>query len=167
MPPTNRRRRPKRRPTRSNDGAGKGRIMDLDHDTLVAFSKSWGLFYLIAFAIGVCVYTFWPSNRKRFDEAKQKILDRDDGHGSRGSRSRQRPRNDRTRMERHQGTRHARSARRPDLPDRHPRLCGALVDPDADLAAGNDLHQGPAWHRPAQDRRGRTGPGRMPPGRRG
>ena len=23
--------------------------MDFDHDTLVAFSKSWGLFYLIAF----------------------------------------------------------------------------------------------------------------------
>ena len=43
-----------------------------DHDTLVAFSKSWGLFYLIAFAIGVCIYTFWPSNRKRFDEAKTK-----------------------------------------------------------------------------------------------
>jgi cytochrome c oxidase cbb3-type subunit 4 len=53
-------------------------MMDIDHDTLVAFSKSWGLFYLIAFAIGVCVYTFWPSNRKRFHEAKNKILDRDD-----------------------------------------------------------------------------------------
>jgi len=52
--------------------------MDLHHDTLVAFSKTWGLFYLIAFAIGVCICTFWPSNRKRFDEAKTKILDQDD-----------------------------------------------------------------------------------------
>jgi cytochrome c oxidase cbb3-type subunit 4 len=52
--------------------------MDLDHDTLVAFSKSWGLFYLIAFAVGVSVYTFWPCNRTRFHEAKKKILDRDD-----------------------------------------------------------------------------------------
>jgi cytochrome c oxidase cbb3-type subunit IV len=52
--------------------------MDIDHDTLVAFSLSWGLFYLIAFAIGVCIYTFWPSNRKRFHEAKNKVLDRDD-----------------------------------------------------------------------------------------
>ena len=52
--------------------------MNFDHDTLVAFSKSWGLFYLITFGIGVCVYTFWPSNRKRFDEAKKKILDQDD-----------------------------------------------------------------------------------------
>jgi cytochrome c oxidase cbb3-type subunit 4 len=26
----------------------------------------------------VLVYTFWPSNRKRFDRAKRSILDRDD-----------------------------------------------------------------------------------------
>ena len=52
--------------------------MDLDHDTLVGFAKSWGLFYLIALSIGVVIYTFWPSNRKRFDDAKQNILDEDD-----------------------------------------------------------------------------------------
>lgn len=52
--------------------------MDLDHGTLVAFSKTWGLFYLIAFAIAVLIYAFWPSNRKRFDRAKKSILDKDD-----------------------------------------------------------------------------------------
>ena len=52
--------------------------MSLDHDTVVAFSKSWGLFYLIALVIGVLAYTFWPSNRKRFDRAKKSILDGDD-----------------------------------------------------------------------------------------
>jgi len=52
--------------------------MPFDHDTVVAFSKSWGLFYLIAFAIGVLVYAFWPSNRERFNRAKKDILDRDD-----------------------------------------------------------------------------------------
>ena len=52
--------------------------MDISHDTLVAFSKSWGLFYLLGFFICVCVYAFWPSNRKRFDRAKHSILDRDD-----------------------------------------------------------------------------------------
>ena len=31
-----------------------------------------------------------------------------------------------------------------------------LVDPDADLAAGHDVHQGHAGHRPAQDRASRT-----------
>lgn len=64
--------------------------MGLDHDTLVGFSKSWGLFYLIAFAVAVLVYTFWPSNRKRFDRAKKSILDEDDrplngGTGNGGS----------------------------------------------------------------------------------
>ena len=52
--------------------------MSLDHDTLVVFAKSWGLFYLIAMAIGVLIYAFWPSNRKQFKDAKKSILDEDD-----------------------------------------------------------------------------------------
>lgn len=52
--------------------------MELDYQSVVAFSKSWGLFYLIALAIGVLVYTFWPKNKKRFDQAKKSILDKDD-----------------------------------------------------------------------------------------
>jgi cytochrome c oxidase cbb3-type subunit 4 len=52
--------------------------MGIDHDTLVGFAKSWGLFYLVAFAIGVVIYALWPSNRKRFDRAKKSILDKDD-----------------------------------------------------------------------------------------
>ena len=52
--------------------------MELDHQSVVAFAKSWGLFYLIAFAIAVLVYAFWPSNRKRFTDAKKSILDKDD-----------------------------------------------------------------------------------------
>jgi cytochrome c oxidase cbb3-type subunit IV len=52
--------------------------VDFDHVALVAFSKSWGLFYLIAMAIGVLLYTFWPPNKKRFDQAKKSILDEDD-----------------------------------------------------------------------------------------
>lgn len=52
--------------------------MDWDHNTLVAFAKSWGLLYLIAFAVCVVAYVFWPSNRKRFQRAKQSILDQED-----------------------------------------------------------------------------------------
>jgi len=52
--------------------------MEFDHQSLVAFSKSWGLFYLIAMAVAVLVYALWPSNKKRFDRAKRSILDRDD-----------------------------------------------------------------------------------------
>ncbi|PWJ83773.1 cytochrome c oxidase cbb3-type subunit 4 [Pseudaminobacter salicylatoxidans] len=50
-----------------------------EHDTLVAFAKSWGLFYLIAMAIGVIVYTFWPGSKKRFDHAANSIMDDENG----------------------------------------------------------------------------------------
>lgn len=52
--------------------------MEIAHETLVALSKSWGLFYLIAFSIGVLAYALWPSNRQRFTHAKMSILDKDD-----------------------------------------------------------------------------------------
>lgn len=55
--------------------------MGIGHDDLVAFAKSWGLFYLIALSIGVLIYALWPSNRKRFDRAKKSILDKDDRPG--------------------------------------------------------------------------------------
>jgi cytochrome c oxidase cbb3-type subunit 4 len=53
-------------------------MFDISHETLVAFSKSWGLFYLMGFFLCVIVYVMWPANRKRFDRAKKSILDRDD-----------------------------------------------------------------------------------------
>ncbi|MBS0550369.1 MAG: cbb3-type cytochrome c oxidase subunit 3 [Proteobacteria bacterium] len=61
----------------------------MDHDTFVAFAKSWGLFYLMAMAIGVLLYVFWPSNRRRFDRAKNSILDGEDRPGSKGNGNRE------------------------------------------------------------------------------
>lgn len=52
--------------------------MEFDHQSLVAFAKSWGLSYLIALSVGVLVYAFWPSNKKRFERARQSILNHDD-----------------------------------------------------------------------------------------
>lgn len=52
--------------------------MSLDHDVLVWFSKSFGLFYLIALSLIVVVYAYWPSNKKRFDRAAKAILLDDD-----------------------------------------------------------------------------------------
>lgn len=49
--------------------------MPIDHDTTVWFSKSFGLFYLIALSIGVLIYVYWPSNKKRFKKAADSILD--------------------------------------------------------------------------------------------
>jgi len=54
-------------------------MIDLDHDTLVAFAKSFGLFYLMALSIGVVVYACWPSNKKRFERAARSILDDEEG----------------------------------------------------------------------------------------
>lgn len=51
----------------------------MNHETLVAFAKSWGLFYLIVLSIGVLIYTFWPSNRERFKHAKNSIMNDEDG----------------------------------------------------------------------------------------
>lgn len=52
--------------------------MSLDHQFVVWFSKSFGLFYLIAFSIGVLIYAYWPSNKRPFDEAARAILVDDD-----------------------------------------------------------------------------------------
>lgn len=52
--------------------------MPFDHQTVVAFAKSWGLFYLIGMSIIVVVYALWPANRQRFDQAKYSILESDD-----------------------------------------------------------------------------------------
>ncbi|MCP5403769.1 MAG: cbb3-type cytochrome c oxidase subunit 3 [Novosphingobium sp.] len=52
--------------------------MDLAHDMLVGFSKSAGLFYLIAMAIVALAYACWPANRDRFDKAARDIVEDED-----------------------------------------------------------------------------------------
>ncbi len=54
-------------------------MIGLDHTTLVAFAKSWGLFYLIAFSVVILAYTFWPGSGKRFDRAANSIMDDENG----------------------------------------------------------------------------------------
>jgi cytochrome c oxidase cbb3-type subunit 4 len=48
--------------------------MTIDHEMLTGFSKSFGLFYLIAMSIGVLVYAFWPSNKKPFEHAATAVV---------------------------------------------------------------------------------------------
>jgi cytochrome c oxidase cbb3-type subunit 4 len=49
-------------------------IMNIEHETLVWFSKSFGLFYLLGLSVIVVIYTYWPTNKKRFDDAAEAIL---------------------------------------------------------------------------------------------
>ena len=50
----------------------------MDQDFGVWFSKSFGVFDLIALSIGIVAYAYWPSNKRKFDEAAQSILGHDD-----------------------------------------------------------------------------------------
>ena len=50
----------------------------MDHDTLVGFAKSGGLFYLIAMAAVALAYACWPANGPRFDKAARDIIDDED-----------------------------------------------------------------------------------------
>lgn len=50
----------------------------LDHETLVAISKSFGLFYLIAMSVVALVYAFWPKNQAQFNLAAKNIIDDED-----------------------------------------------------------------------------------------
>jgi cytochrome c oxidase cbb3-type subunit 4 len=52
--------------------------MSLDHDTVVWFSKIFGLLYLVALALAVLLYVYWPSNKQRFDRAADAILHDED-----------------------------------------------------------------------------------------
>lgn len=51
--------------------------MDL-HNFLTGLSKSFGLFYFIAFSIGVLIYAYWPGNKKGFDQAARTVTEKDD-----------------------------------------------------------------------------------------
>jgi cytochrome c oxidase cbb3-type subunit IV len=48
------------------------------HDNLVWLAKSAGLFYLIGLSIIILAYVYWPSNKKRFEQAGASILHDDD-----------------------------------------------------------------------------------------
>ena len=52
--------------------------MTLPHDLVVAFSKSFGLIYLLAMAVTALAYALWPANRDRFDRAARDIVEDED-----------------------------------------------------------------------------------------
>lgn len=53
--------------------------MPFDHDTVVGFSKSFGLIYLVVLSLICLAWTYWPSSKKGFDEAARvPVLDEED-----------------------------------------------------------------------------------------
>lgn len=52
--------------------------MNFDHNAVVAFAKSFGLFYMMAMSAVVLLYVYWPSRRKSYDDASKTILHDED-----------------------------------------------------------------------------------------
>jgi cytochrome c oxidase cbb3-type subunit IV len=50
----------------------------VEHDTLVWFSKTFGLFYLIGLSALALLYAYWPSKKQEFDAASAAILNDED-----------------------------------------------------------------------------------------
>jgi cytochrome c oxidase cbb3-type subunit 4 len=53
--------------------------MEIDHETLVGFAKTFGLFLLMAGFVAAVVYALWPSKKDKFDRAARSVLDDEDG----------------------------------------------------------------------------------------
>jgi cytochrome c oxidase cbb3-type subunit IV len=51
--------------------------MHLDYETVVHFSKSWGLVYFLILMAAVLAYTFWPGTKAKFDRAARMPLEDD------------------------------------------------------------------------------------------
>lgn len=53
----------------------------MSYEQAAHFAQTWGLALLVAFFVGVLIYTFWPGNRDKFKRAAHTPLndENDDG----------------------------------------------------------------------------------------
>jgi cytochrome c oxidase cbb3-type subunit 4 len=47
----------------------------MDFHDVAAFSRSWGLVFLVVLFVGACAYALWPGNRGKFERAAHAPLD--------------------------------------------------------------------------------------------
>jgi cytochrome c oxidase cbb3-type subunit 4 len=50
----------------------------MSHDDLLWLANGFGLFYLVGLSLIVVIYVYWPSNKKKFDQAADAILEGED-----------------------------------------------------------------------------------------
>ena len=50
----------------------------MSHDAVLVFAKSWGAAYLLIFFVAAVVWAYWPSRRKRYEDASRWPLEEDD-----------------------------------------------------------------------------------------
>lgn len=48
------------------------------HLQLVYYAKAYGLVYLVVLSLLILLYTYWPSNKIKFDNAADQILEGED-----------------------------------------------------------------------------------------
>ncbi|PHR62473.1 MAG: CcoQ/FixQ family Cbb3-type cytochrome c oxidase assembly chaperone [Robiginitomaculum sp.] len=41
----------------------------MNYEAMAHFAQTWGMIYFILIFAGAVAYIFWPSNRKKFDDA--------------------------------------------------------------------------------------------------
>jgi cytochrome c oxidase cbb3-type subunit 4 len=51
--------------------------MNETYRQVAEFAQTWGLLYFVAVFLAVVAYAFWPSNKKKFDDASRIPLDKD------------------------------------------------------------------------------------------
>lgn len=61
--------------------------MDLDHDAVTAFAKTFGLLYLMGMFLAMAAYALWPSKKREFDRAARSVLDDEGGPLPAGARA--------------------------------------------------------------------------------
>ena len=47
----------------------------MSHDELLWLANGFGLFYLVGLSLIVVIYVYWPSNKKKFEQAAAKYRD--------------------------------------------------------------------------------------------
>jgi cytochrome c oxidase cbb3-type subunit 4 len=52
--------------------------MDPTYKALAEFAQTWGLLFFFIVFLAIAAYAFWPSNKKKFDDAARSPLREDD-----------------------------------------------------------------------------------------
>jgi cytochrome c oxidase cbb3-type subunit 4 len=48
------------------------------YQALAEFAQTWGLLFFVVIFMAIVVYAFWPSNKKKFDDAARTPMREDD-----------------------------------------------------------------------------------------
>ena len=50
----------------------------MTYDAVLVFAKSWGAIYILVFFVAAVFWTYWPSRRRRYEDASKWPLEEED-----------------------------------------------------------------------------------------